>query len=36
MHIFQAVTPFLAISLLVLALVFFAPPVAVWLPNLIG
>jgi len=36
MHIFRAVTPFLLISLLVLALVFFAPPMAVWLPNLVG
>jgi TRAP-type C4-dicarboxylate transport system permease large subunit len=30
------VTPFVLISLLVLALVFVAPGVAVWLPNLIG
>lgn len=36
MHIFRAVTPFLLISLAVLALVFFAPPVATWLPNLVG
>src|SRR5688572_447370 len=36
MHIFQAVIPFLLISLLVLALVFFFPPVAVWLPGLVG
>jgi len=36
MHIFRAVTPFLLISLLVLVLVFLAPPVAVWLPNLVG
>ena len=36
MHIFRAVTPFLLISLLVLALVFLVPPVAVWLPNLVG
>jgi tripartite ATP-independent transporter DctM subunit len=36
MHIFRAVTPFLLISFLVLALVFLVPPVAVWLPNLIG
>jgi tripartite ATP-independent transporter DctM subunit len=35
-HIFRAVTPFVLISLLVLALVFVAPGVAVWLPNLIG
>jgi tripartite ATP-independent transporter DctM subunit len=36
LHIFRAVTPFLAISLLVLALVFALPPLAVWLPNLVG
>lgn len=36
LHIFRAVTPFLLISLLVLVLVFFAPQVAVWLPNLVG
>jgi len=36
MHIFRAVTPFLLISLAVLVLVFFAPPVATWLPNLVG
>jgi tripartite ATP-independent transporter DctM subunit len=36
MHIFRAVMPFLAISILVLALVFFAPAVATWLPNLVG
>ena len=36
LHIFRAVTPFLAISLLVLVLVFFAPALAVWLPSLIG
>src|SRR5688572_12229478 len=36
MHIFRAVTPFLLISLVVLALVFFVPAVAVWLPNLVG
>ncbi len=35
-HIFHAVAPFLLISILVLALVFFFPPVAVWLPGLIG
>ena len=35
-HIFQAVAPFLLISILVLALVFFFPPVAVWLPGLVG
>jgi len=36
MHIFRAVTPFLLISLAVLVLVFFAPPLATWLPNLVG
>jgi len=36
MHIFRAVTPFLLISIAVLVLVFFAPPVATWLPGLIG
>ncbi len=35
LHIFQAVAPFLAISILVLMLVFFVPAVANWLPNLI-
>lgn len=36
MHIFRAVTPFLLISLAVLVLVFLVPPLAVWLPNLVG
>jgi tripartite ATP-independent transporter DctM subunit len=36
LHIFQAVAPFLLISILVLALVFFFPPVAIWLPSLVG
>jgi tripartite ATP-independent transporter DctM subunit len=36
MHIFRAVTPFLLISLVVLALVFLVPPLAVWLPGLVG
>ena len=36
MHIFRAVTPFLLISLVVLALVFFVPAIAVWLPGLVG
>jgi len=35
LHIFQAVAPFLAISILVLLLVFFLPGIANWLPNLI-
>ena len=36
MHIFRAAAPFVLISVVVLALVFFVPPVAVWLPGLIG
>jgi tripartite ATP-independent transporter DctM subunit len=35
-HIFQAVVPYVAMSILVLALVFFVPAVAVWLPQLLG
>ena len=35
-HIFQAVVPYVAMSLLVLALVFFVPAVAVWLPKVLG
>jgi tripartite ATP-independent transporter DctM subunit len=34
-HIFSAVIPYIAMSLLVLALVFFVPPVAVWLPKVL-
>jgi tripartite ATP-independent transporter DctM subunit len=34
-HIFQAVLPYIAMSLLVLALVFFVPAVAVWLPKVL-
>ncbi|MEW6688125.1 MAG: TRAP transporter large permease subunit [Pseudomonadota bacterium] len=34
-HIFRAVVPFVAISVAVLALVFFVPGIAVWLPGLI-
>jgi len=34
-HIFQAVLPFIAMSLLLLALVFFIPAVAVWLPKVL-
>jgi tripartite ATP-independent transporter DctM subunit len=34
-HIFQAVLPYIAMSLLVLALVFFIPAVAVWLPKVL-
>jgi len=32
-HIFRAVVPYLFMSSLVLALVFFVPSVAVWLPK---
>jgi len=32
-HIFRAVVPYIAMSLIVLALVFLAPAVAVWLPK---
>ena len=35
-HIFQAVLPYIAMSLLLLALVFFVPAVAVWLPKVLG
>jgi tripartite ATP-independent transporter DctM subunit len=34
-HIFRAVTPYLVLSLLMLALVFFAPAVALWLPKVL-
>ncbi len=35
-HIYQAVWPYVLISLAVLALIFFVPAVATWLPSLIG
>jgi TRAP-type C4-dicarboxylate transport system permease large subunit len=35
-HIFQGVMPYVALSIAVLALVFFVPAVAVWLPKLLG
>jgi len=35
-HIYQAVLPYVLISLAVLALIFFVPAVATWLPSLIG
>src|SRR3954466_205002 len=35
-HIFVAVIPYVAMSLLVLALVFFVPAIAVWLPTILG
>ena len=34
-HIFQAVLPYIVMSLLVLALVFYVPAVAVWLPKVL-
>jgi TRAP-type mannitol/chloroaromatic compound transport system permease large subunit len=33
-HIFRAVVPYIVLSVLMLALVFFLPAVALWLPNL--
>jgi len=36
MHIFRAVTPYVLMSLLLLVLLFFVPPIATWLPKLIG
>jgi tripartite ATP-independent transporter DctM subunit len=35
-NIFQAVTPYVLMSVVVLILVFFVPAVAVWLPGLLG
>jgi tripartite ATP-independent transporter DctM subunit len=34
-HIFQAVLPYIVMSLLLLALVFFVPAVALWLPKVL-
>jgi tripartite ATP-independent transporter DctM subunit len=34
-HIFRAVVPYILLSLVMLALVFFLPAVALWLPNLV-
>ena len=34
-HIFQAVLPYIAMSLILLALVFFVPAIAVWLPKVL-
>jgi TRAP-type mannitol/chloroaromatic compound transport system permease large subunit len=36
LHIFRAVVPFVLISVAVLALVFFLPAIATWLPGLVG
>ena len=35
-HIFQAVAPYIAMSLLLLLLVFFVPAIAVWLPKVLA
>ncbi len=35
-HIYRAVVPYVAISIVVLALIFFVPGVATWLPSRIG
>ena len=35
-HIFQAVVPYVMMSILVLVLVFFVPAVALWLPQALG
>jgi TRAP-type mannitol/chloroaromatic compound transport system permease large subunit len=34
-HIFRAVVPFIMLSLLMLALVFYMPAVALWLPGMV-
>lgn len=36
LHIFHAVVPYVVMSIILLALVFFVPAVATWLPALIG
>ena len=36
LHIFQAVVPFVAMSLVLLGLVFLVPGVATWLPSWVG
>jgi len=35
-HIFVAVIPYVAMSILVLTLVFFVPAVALWLPKVMS
>jgi TRAP-type C4-dicarboxylate transport system permease large subunit len=35
-HIFRAVTPYVIFSLVLLALVFWFPAIATWLPSLVG
>jgi TRAP-type mannitol/chloroaromatic compound transport system permease large subunit len=35
-HIFAAVVPYVLMSILLLAAVFWFPPIATWLPKLIG
>ena len=36
LHIFRAVVPFVAMSLVLLVVVFLVPAVATWLPALVG
>jgi TRAP-type mannitol/chloroaromatic compound transport system permease large subunit len=35
-HIFAAVVPYVLMSILLLAAVFWFPPIATWLPKLFG
>jgi len=35
-HIYKGVTPFIAMQAVTLALVFFYPQIALWLPKAIG
>ena len=35
-HIFQAVVPYIAMSILLLALILAFPRIATWLPELLG
>jgi TRAP-type mannitol/chloroaromatic compound transport system permease large subunit len=34
-HIFRAVVPYIVLSVVMLALVFFLPAVALWLPDMV-
>jgi len=35
-HIFQAVLPYIAMSLVLLVIIIFVPAIATWLPNILG
>jgi TRAP-type mannitol/chloroaromatic compound transport system permease large subunit len=35
-HIFRAVVPYIALSLVLLVLIIFFPAIATWLPALLG